>query len=43
MFNLVQKATDTGKTMPFSLTKEEKQMLDPNYKVPKRKVRALIT
>ena len=38
MFQLVQKATDTENVTPFKLTKDEKAMLDPNYKKPRRKV-----
>ncbi len=41
MLKVVEKLTDdSSNATPFRLTKQEKEMLDPNYKKPaKRKVR----
>ena len=38
MYNIVAKMTDPVKSSPFKMTKQERDMLDPNYKKPKRKV-----
>lgn len=42
MHKIVTKAT-TEKASPFRMTKQEKEMLDPNYKKPKKKVPRCLT